>query len=199
MVCVCVSVSLTCVCMRAHTHAFSSSSWSNLMKSNNSELYRSSCPKSGKRLQEPLWSMFLGFTKLWLRRKWNLKLNCAADAREEWSRLSSPWYVCVWVQKCARVWGCVYACVCMCVCIWERGAGGGERERAPPSMRLVQTLGKQTSTFTFTVSLTLRSPAVPPGCCPLTHRTENIALSIWARQRWTACVPINALTLYVCS
>lgn len=111
--------------------------------------------------------------------------------------------LCVGVEVCK----CVRLCMCMCTYKREGGSkreSKGEREvgrraRAVPSIRLVQTLGKQTSTFLFTMSLTLRSPAVPPGCCPLTHRIGNIALSILARQRWTACVPINALTLYVCS
>lgn len=79
---------------------------------------------------------------------------------------------------------CEIVCVSVCVC-------------PRTSTRLIQTPEKQTPAFT--VSLALRSLAAPPGFCPLMHRPENIPLSIWARQRWTACAPINALTLHVCS
>lgn len=94
----------------------------------------------------------------------------------------------------------VRVCVCMCVYKRERRerekargrerwkGGGRERESARPSIRFVQTLGKQTPTFPFTMSLTLRSAAVPPWYHRLTHRIESIALSIWARQAGMDCL-----------
>ena len=91
---------------------------------------------------------------------------------------------CVGVGVCECVKLCVSVCVSVCVCPCT-------------STRLIQTPEKQTPTFM--VSLTLGSLAVPLGSRPLMHRPENIPPSIWARQRRTACAPINALTLHICS